>query len=121
MSEAWLRVPSVRSTLRSALNFTMKCARWLTAKTSSLRVDEEGVRFVEGVFAPVVQEFAVLVEDHVRVVGARVDVHAVLGVAGDTGDLAPLPTFGQLAPALDEFVAAFAGLNGDHGGVLLPC
>ena len=52
-----------------------------------------------------------LVEDHVRVVGAGIDVDVVLGIDRDAGALAPAPAFGQLAPVRDQLVLALPRVN----------
>ena len=73
--------------------------------------DADAVRAAEDLAAPVVDQLALLVEDHVRVLGAGEDVDVVLRVAGDAGAEAPLPAFGQLAPALDELVLARSDID----------
>jgi hypothetical protein len=88
------------------------------------RRDADAVRVLEQLLAPVVDELARLVEDHVGVLGAGEDVDVVLGVHRYAGALAPAPACGQFSPALDELINAVADvgddlLSGGHGQSLL--
>ena len=76
-----------------------------------VRVDPQAVGHAEVVLAPGVDELAVLVEHHVRVLGAGVDVDVVLGIDGDAGALAPAPALGELAPVWNQLVLALPRVN----------
>ena len=80
-------------------------------------VDEDSVGVLDDVFAPGGEEVAVAVEDDEGMLAARVDEYAVLGIAGDRGYPAELPTCGQFGPVFDYFVLIGAGSE-RHGNLL---
>ena len=69
-----------------------------------LAVDEDSVGILDDIFAPGGEEVAVAIEDDEGMFATRIDKDAVIGVAGDRGYPAELPTCGQFGPIFHHFI-----------------
>jgi hypothetical protein len=78
-------------------------------------VDAQPVGRLEQTLTPVIKEPPRAVEDHVGMIGTAEHVDIVVRVDGDGRYPPPLPSIGQLAPILDQFVLTIADI-GDHKG-----
>ncbi len=78
-------------------------------------VDMQSVRAAEQPLAPALDEGAVAIEYDHRVLAAIEHIDPILAVDRDRGDVAQVPSVGELGPVLDHPIAMFARTqNGRH-------
>ena len=111
-------MPMVSSTLPSVRALAHRVVAVVGAVEIVVRVDVQAVRALEQALAPALEEVAVAIEHHHRMLAAIEDVDVVLAVDRDRADVGQIPAVGQLRPVLDHAIAMLARAQNDRHAFL---
>ena len=107
-------MPMVSSTLPSGVHFLDGVVAVVGAVEIVVGVDVQAVRTREQPLAPALEEVALAVEHHHRVLATIEHVDVVLAVDRDRADVGQVPALGELSPVLHHPIAMFAGPQNGH-------